>query len=56
MPAGKISPPMDDQEFAIPEPSKIGESMKALARSVHDTSEKLFGELPRPRRSTFSHR
>lgn len=56
MPAGKISPPMDDQELAIPEPSKIGESMKALARSVHDTSEKLFGELPRPRRSTFSHR
>lgn len=56
MPAGKISPPMDDQEFAIPEPSKIGESMKALARSVHDASEKLFGELPRPRRSTYSHR
>lgn len=56
MPTGKNSPPDDDHEFAIPEPSKIGESMRALARSVHDNREKLFGELPRPRRSTFSYR
>lgn len=56
MPAGKNSPPVDEQEFAIPEPSKIGESMRALARSVHDDTEKMFGELPRPRRSTFSYR
>ncbi|KAJ7373699.1 hypothetical protein OS493_011308 [Desmophyllum pertusum] len=57
MPTGKNSPPMDEHEHALPDPSKIGESMKALARSVHDnSSEKLFGELPRPRRSTFSYR
>lgn len=33
----------------IPEPSKIGESMQALARSVQYNTEELFGELPRPR-------
>ena len=41
-------------QLEIPEPSKIRESMKALARSVHD--ETMFGELPRPRRSTYSFR
>ena len=43
-------------QLEIPEPSKIRESMKALARSVHDGSETMFGELPRPRRSAFSFR
>lgn len=55
MPTGKNSPSEDD-EFAIPEPSKIGECMRAIARSVHESSEKMFGELPRPRRSTFTFR
>lgn len=55
MPSGKNSPSEDD-EFVIPEPSKIGESMKAIARSVHESSEGMFGELPRPRRSTLSYR
>lgn len=55
MPSGKNSPAEDD-EFVIPEPSKIGESMRAIARSVHESSEALFGELPPPRRSTFLHR
>lgn len=53
MPTGKNSPP-EDNDLEIPEPSKIRESMKALARSVHD--ETMFGELPRPRRSTYSFR
>ncbi|XP_032233015.2 uncharacterized protein LOC5508361 [Nematostella vectensis] len=39
----------DEEEFAMPEPDKIGESMKALARSVQNNTEDMFGELPRPR-------
>jgi len=36
------------------DPNHVGNSIKALALSVQDTS--LFGELPRPRMHQSSHR
>ncbi|XP_064600332.1 uncharacterized protein LOC135466652 [Liolophura sinensis] len=46
---------LDDKDIRAPAPDQMAASMQALARSVHNNDvTNLFGELPRPRLSTFS--